>query len=242
MGPSISVAINRQAVYDLPKKKVLVEFFFFFVLLGQPPSSPTAAQDIYIGIFSSPTPTFITVYVRYRDAFVTGERKKMAAWKGRRWQKDRLFATSRVNLYKVEYFFFHRDRKVDNPWNIIFHQIDEVDETKWVSILLIIIKIYGSKCFDKGIINIQNLNDRRRNKHNSCAVHGVHNTCPWPAYVRPQLSASARHLISWESPSRISASCYVSSSARTESIIRDDHKAITTNGMHSRRANWRKNT
>lgn len=63
---------------DKKQKKRATGLEHFF-LRGQPPlSSPV--WDIYIGIFS-PTPTFITVYVRYR--FCREGEKKVQARKKR---------------------------------------------------------------------------------------------------------------------------------------------------------------
>lgn len=68
MGPSILVAINATLFTSWQEKVEKAGRLEAFFLRGQPPSS-SPVWNIYIGIFS-PTPTFITVYVRYRHAFV----------------------------------------------------------------------------------------------------------------------------------------------------------------------------
>lgn len=82
MGPSILVAINHPRLFTSywktkkekektkEQEKKPPPAWSIFSSRSQPPSTlAQPAGDIYIGIFS-PTPTFITVYVRYRRAFV----------------------------------------------------------------------------------------------------------------------------------------------------------------------------
>ena len=93
MGPSILVAINAHGSLRVAEKKRRgagkknpPPAWSIFSSRSQPPFKlAQPAGDIYIGIFS-PTPTFITVYVRYRRAFVAfaGGKKVHGREEGRR--------------------------------------------------------------------------------------------------------------------------------------------------------------